>query len=88
MSMSRLVEIIGPAPSELSIDALIRKLAAERDRVRDSLIYFREQQLSERAAPGLRRTAAKEERDLVKLAKATGLTIEQIKQLKQIKGGT
>ena len=41
MTMRRLTEIIGPAPSEVSPDEHISILTRERDRVRSALQLFR-----------------------------------------------
>jgi hypothetical protein len=38
--MNNLPSIIGPAPSELSLEALRQKLTTERDRVRRALQFF------------------------------------------------
>lgn len=40
--MERLTSIIGPAPSELSHEALLARLRLERERIREALQAFRE----------------------------------------------
>lgn len=92
--MDRLVEIIGPAPSEMLIDDLLRKLSAERDRVRESLDYFAKygpiDPKSKSKAKKTRqaeeptetkkggRAKAKKEPTLVEQAKAAGLSEQQL----------
>jgi hypothetical protein len=87
--VDRLVEIIGPAPSEMSIDELIRKLTTERDRVRESLDYFQvhgpinpksksKAKKASEAKPKGGRKAKPKVPSLVEQAKAKGLSEQQI----------
>jgi len=43
--MNRLPSVIGPAPSELSLEAFQEKLTRERNRVRESLEAFRQRRM-------------------------------------------
>jgi len=53
MSFSNLQTVIGLAPSELPRAELLQRLSNERDRVRRSIIFFR-QQLQKKKAPAKR----------------------------------
>lgn len=92
--MQRLAEIIGPAPSEMSIDQLIKKLSAERDRVRESLDFFdkygpinpkskSKSKAKTKKAPSekVRKVRKAKPPTLVEQLRAKGLSDQQIMQL-------
>lgn len=75
--MERLVRLIGPAPSELSKEALIEKLKTERLRVTASLQAFRTTaptQKKKEASP------AKKKDPLETIAFQAGLSVEELRQ--------
>ena len=68
--MDKLRTIIGPAPSEIPFEDLIKRLAPERERVRQALARFR-------ASPPPRKKSSKKPKanaELSKLLKETGMS--------------
>lgn len=90
--MNRLVEVIGPAPSELPPDQWMTRLRAERSRVRRELELFRIQGIptKRKSAP---RTPAKKRgvtnQQLKAMAREYNITIEEMLViLKKAEGGS
>ena len=81
--MEGLVRIIGPAPSELSKEALVARLAKERNRVREALQEFRASFNKPRPS-----TASKRPRKdpLADLAAQHNLSVEELRSLLGRKG--
>ena len=84
--MNRLPSVIGPAPSEVSLEIFKEKLKGERNRVRESLEEFRSRRLGSKKG----RRAPKSKGITASLKKA-GLSKEEflkgLELLKQMKGG-
>lgn len=77
--MDRLKEIIGPAPSELTPEALVRKVEREQRRSSAMLAAFREQPVKrsrKSGAPPKPRKATN--KDLKEAAEAMGLSVEDM----------
>lgn len=75
--MDRLPSVIGPAPSELSSEALMKRLRTERSRVQETLQFFRDNSTPSKRrkkGPSMKAKATK----LDDVMKATGLSIEEI----------
>ena len=76
--MDRLKRIIGPAPSELTAEALVWKIEGEHRRVSGMLQAFRERPpkgaRKKKAAP---KPKAAKNKDLIKAAEELGLSVEE-----------
>lgn len=68
--MKQLTYIIGPAPSELSNQALRQRLEEQRERARKAFQYFRE-------SHGLKAKGGKKAKSITKLLKEASLTKEE-----------
>jgi hypothetical protein len=80
--MARLAEIIGPAPSEMDTNTFLRRLAKERDRVRDSLSAMRQQATApKRSTKATKRKPAVAKR--IKAIEASGHSLSEIEKLMQ-----
>jgi len=81
--MNRLVSVIGPAPSEVSLETFKEKLSGERNRVRESLEGFRSQRFSSKG--GKKPEKAK---GIAAILKVSGLSqndfLKGLKRLKEI----
>jgi len=91
LSFQNLSLIIGPAPSELPNEELLAKLAAERDRVRRTFVWYRNENQVKQKAPKAKKTSAPcRGKALLAKAKALGLSVEDIEKtiavLKSSKG--
>lgn len=89
MGMSRLVSVIGPAPSEVSIEEVMQRNRAQRRRVGEGLLGMREAQTTARIRKD-GREAKKPGRTpkptFASLAAAHGLTEEELRTLLEEKG--
>jgi|GEM_PF-6129312 len=77
--MEQLARIIGPAPSELSLEELLTKLRNEHHRVLEGLTGWREAQISRG-----RKGSSREVSTLTKIKaveKELGMTIEELLEL-------
>ena len=75
MSFNRLKEIIGPAPSEMSLEALHELVKREKARVTKAIALWEKQVMKEKATP--KKSSKKAEREqLARLLKESGLTEE------------
>ena len=83
--MDRLVSVIGPAPSELSLeDYLAQRLIPERSRVTEELIKFRNQVTNPKKKKAKARKAAKprgENARILALLKEKGISPEEFRQI-------
>lgn len=82
MSFSRLVRLIGPAPSELPRTELLKKLSLERDRVRSTLDWFRSHKWQPKPAKppaSERKTGGKPAAKATTIMKKKGVTLTQLK---------
>lgn len=79
MSFSKLVKVIGPAPSEMNREDLMRKLSAERDRVRRTIMWFREFKWSPKPKKTTKKKGGKPATKITTKMKKAGVTIEQMK---------
>jgi hypothetical protein len=93
LTFQNLSLIIGPAPSELPNEELLAKLAAERDRVRRTFVWYRNENQTKVKAkvPKVKAPAASSRgKALLAQAKALGLSVEDIEKtiaaLKSSKG--
>ena len=89
-----MIKVIGSAPSEIPREQLMRKLSEERDRVRRSIIWFREHKSTAKTkkATGKPKKGGKPATKTTTKMKKAGVTLEQMKlaleQLTKEKGIT
>lgn len=82
--MDRLPSVIGPAPSELSSDAWLKRLREERERAQRTLQYFRDNARPSKRSPKGPTMKAKATK-LDEIMKETGMSIEEImKKIKEL----
>lgn len=76
--MDRLKEIIGPAPSELTPEALVRKIEGEQRRTSSMLTAFREQPVKRKRKSGKPPKPRKAtNKDLKETAAEMGMSVEE-----------
>ena len=82
MSFNNLRSIIGPAPSERDRSDLMLALSTERDRIRRTLIWFREREPQARIAkePKAKRTGGKPATKIMTKLRNAGLTVEELER--------
>ena len=82
MSFDNLRSIIGPAPSERERSELMQVLSTERDRIRRTLIWFREQEPVPRAPkePKVKRTGGKPATKIMTKLRNAGLTVDELER--------
>ena len=75
--MDRLKRIIGPAPSELTAEALVRKVEGEHRRVGGMLQAFRERPPKGARKKKAPKPKAVKNKDLIAAAEELGLSVEE-----------
>lgn len=75
--MSRLVDLIGPAPSEAQPEELLARVRIQRERVRKGLLAFRQTPKPKKAAKG--RPPKSDKAKFTALAKRMNMTLEEFK---------
>lgn len=76
--MDNLVSVIGPAPSELSWDALRKKLQIERERMRKAFEWWNSSVGRSKASGRKKGLTLK---DIKLVAKSTGMTVEAVEKM-------
>ena len=85
--MDKLPRIIGPAPSEMTFEALCDKLTIERERVSRGLYAYLNQPAKVKKKKAASPRKPKADMSLFHQAEALGLTLEDIERMaKELKG--
>ena len=86
--MNKLPSVIGPAPTEVSLETFKEKLSGERNRVRESLEEFRSRRFGSKGGK-----KPKKAKGIAAVLKASGLSqsdflkgLERLKKIEEKKG--